>query len=143
LIVVDTNVVAYLLLRGPHTANAEALLARDPDWAAPALWRSELRNVLAGYLRRGTLTLGQVLGLQSHAQDLLGDREVPVSSAAVFRLVEVSDCSAYDCEFIAAAETLGTRLVTTDRQLLRAFPERTTPLEQGASDGQRWIAPLV
>jgi predicted nucleic acid-binding protein len=136
-IVVDTNVVAYLLLRGPHTANAEALLARDPDWAAPALWRSELRNVLAGYLRRGTLSVSQLLALQGYAEDLLAHREVPVSSAEVFRLVEASDCSAYDCEFIAAAETLGTQLVTGDRQLLRAFPELTIPLHQGSSSGQR------
>jgi predicted nucleic acid-binding protein len=136
-IVVDTNVVAYLLLPGPHTAHAEALLARDPEWAAPALGRSELHNVFAGYLRRGTLSLNQVLALQSHAEELLADREVPVSSAAVFRLVEASDCSAYDCEFIAAAETLGTPLVTSDRQLLRAFPELTIPLHQGASSGQR------
>lgn len=137
MIVVDTNVVAYLLLRGPQTANAEALLARDPNWAAPALWSSELRNVLAGYLRRGTLSLSQVLALQSYAEDLLADREVPVSSAEVFRLVEASDCSAYDCEFIAAAETLGTHLVTSDRQLLRAFPELSIPLHQGSSSGQR------
>ncbi|MCP9848972.1 type II toxin-antitoxin system VapC family toxin [Cyanobium sp. Morenito 9A2] len=137
MIVVDTNVVAYLLLRGPHTANAEALLARDPEWAAPALWRSELRNVLAGYLRRGTLSLSQVLALQSYAEDLLADQEVPVSSSEVFRLVAASDCSAYDCEFIAAAETLGIPLVTSDRQLLRAFPEITIPLHQGSSSGQR------
>jgi len=44
---VDTNVVAYLLLNGPHTAQAEALLAHDPDWVGPPLWRSELRIVLA------------------------------------------------------------------------------------------------
>jgi predicted nucleic acid-binding protein len=130
MIVVDTNVVAYLLLEGPQTERAEALLLHDPEWAAPALWRSELRNVLSGYLRRGQLDRQQVLALQGHAEALLREREVPVDSADVFRLVEASDCSAYDCEFVAAALALQSRLITSDRQLLVAFPDITTPLEQ-------------
>ena len=117
MIVVDTNVVAYLLLH-------------DPDWAAPVLWRSELRNVLSGFMRRGQLERKQVLRLQGQAESLLQGREVPVDSADVFRLVEASDCSAYDCEFVAAALALQTRLISSDRQLLRAFPGITTPLEQ-------------
>jgi predicted nucleic acid-binding protein len=128
-IVVDTNVVAYLLLPGPKTEKAEALLLHDPEWAAPVLWRSELRNVLSGYLRRGQLDHQQVLRLQGEAEALLQGREVPVDSADVFRLVQASDCSAYDCEFVAAALALQTRLITSDRQLLRAFPTLASPLE--------------
>jgi len=51
MIVVDTNVLAYLLMPGKFTAGAEQLLRSDPEWAAPVLWRSELRNVLATYVR--------------------------------------------------------------------------------------------
>ncbi len=134
MIVVDTNVVAYLLLAGPQTEKAEALLLHDPEWAAPALWRSELRSVLSGYLRRGQLDREQVLRLQDQAEGLLQGSEVPVDSADVFRLVEASDCSAYDCEFVAAALALQTRLITSDRQLLRAFPEIASPLEQAVPD---------
>ena len=54
MIVVDTNVLAYLWLPGERTTAAERLLKRDPDWNAPLLWRSEFRSVLAGCLRRGT-----------------------------------------------------------------------------------------
>ena len=129
MIVVDTNVVAYLLLEGPLTERAEALLLHDPEWAAPVLWRSELRSVLSGYLRRGQLERQQVLRLQGQAESLLQGREVPVDSADVFRLVEASDCSAYDCEFVAAALALQSRLISSDRQLLRAFPEIASPLE--------------
>jgi len=129
MIVVDTNVVAYLLLAGPQTEKAEALLLHDPEWAAPVLWRSQLRNVLSGYLRRGQLERQQVLRLQGQAESLLQGREVQVDSADVFRLVEASDCSAYDCEFVAAALALQSRLISSDRQLLRAFPEIASPLE--------------
>lgn len=37
MIVVDTNVLAYLYLPMEHSAKAEALLKKDPDWAAPLL----------------------------------------------------------------------------------------------------------
>ena len=37
MIVVDTNVLAYLYLPTDHTPHAEALLQHDPDWAAPLL----------------------------------------------------------------------------------------------------------
>ena len=72
MIVVDTIVVAYLLIHGQHTAAARATLARDPEWAAPLLWRSEFRNVLALYLRRRDLSLRQAVSLQEAAESLAG-----------------------------------------------------------------------
>ncbi len=131
MIVVDSNVVAYLYLPGDSTADAEALLERDPDWAAPLLWRSEFRNMLAGYLRQQTLTFDQVCSLQSEAEDLLAGSEFEVDSQAVLELVKDSDCSAYDCEFIALAITLDTQLVTVDKKLLKAFPRRAVALTAG------------
>ena len=66
MIVVDTNVIAYLLIPGQHTAAARTTLTRDPEWAAPVLWRSALRNVLALYLRKGELSLRQATSVQEH-----------------------------------------------------------------------------
>jgi predicted nucleic acid-binding protein len=40
-IVVDTNVLAYLYLPGKYSAAAEKLLLSDGEWAMPRLWRSE------------------------------------------------------------------------------------------------------
>ncbi|MCL2523318.1 MAG: type II toxin-antitoxin system VapC family toxin [Betaproteobacteria bacterium] len=122
MIVVDSNVLAYLYLPGEYTAAAEALLEDDPDWAAPILWRSEFRNILAGYLRRGQLTFEQAHALQSEAEDLLGGAEYEVDSRSVLELVRDSECSAYDCEFVALAKQLRTRLVTMDGKVLRSFP---------------------
>ena len=128
MIVVDTNVVAYLLLPGPQTAAAEALLEAQPTWAAPPLWRSEWRNVLVGYWRRGSLTLEQVIALQEQAETLVIGHEEPVQSEAVLRLAASSGCSAYDCEFVAAAQQLDAPLVIADRDLLKAFPALTRSL---------------
>ncbi len=131
MIVVDSNILAYLYLPGDHTDNAEALLEREPDWAAPTLWRSEFRNILAGYMRRKTLTLEQACMLQNEAEGLLCGSEFEVDSEAVLQLVRDSDCSAYDCEFIALANKLNTKLVTVDKKLLQAFPARAVALSAG------------
>ena len=128
MIVVDSNVIAYLYLTGEHTAAAEALLQSDGTWAAPLLWRSEMRNILAGYLRRGTLSFEQASAIQAEAEDLLRGGEYEVSSQAVLDLVAASTCTAYDCEFVAVAQHLGSRLVTMDAKLLKAFPNQTRPL---------------
>lgn len=122
MIVVDTNIIAYLYLPGEYTPSAEALLEEDSDWASPVLWRSEFRNILAGYLRRGDLTFDQAVDIQSEAEDLLSGAEYESDSRNVLELVRDSDCSAYDCEFVALAITLGTNLVTLDSRILGAFP---------------------
>lgn len=128
MIVVDTNIVAYLYLPGEYTQQAEAWLEADPDWAAPLLWRSEFRNILAGYLRRKVLTFEAAAQLQAEAESLLQGCEYEVDSRRVLELVRDSDCSAYDCEFIALAQALGVRLVTMDAKLLRAFPQDAVAL---------------
>ena len=128
MIVVDTNVIAYLLLPGDFTQRAEALLKREPDWAAPVLWRSEMRNVLATLLRQGRLTLPQATAVQAEAESLLAGAEYSVASPRVLELSASSDCSAYDCEFVALAEVLDVTLYTLDARLLRAFPARTSAL---------------
>ena len=128
MIVVDSNIIAYLYLPGEFTPAAEALLKRDPEWAAPLLWRSEFRNILAGYLRRGTLTFQQAAATQREAESLLAGAEFEVDSFSVLELVRDSNCSAYDCEFIALAQRLETQLVTMDAKLLRAFPRDAVAL---------------
>ena len=130
MIVVDVNVVAYLYLPGPHTATAESLLLSDADWAVPRLWQSEFRHILATYMRQGMLSLEQAIDIHQSAQDLLADNEYDVSPLQVLRLSKESGCSAYDCEYVALAQHLNVRMVTADKQLLKAFPESAIALAQ-------------
>ena len=128
MIVVDTNVLAYLYLPTDYTARAEGLLREDGEWASPLLWRSEFRNILAGYLRRKALTLDEARSVQAEAEGLMAGNEHDVDSGLVLELVRDSDCSAYDCEYVALAMRLGLKLVTMDAKLLKAFPKHAVSL---------------
>jgi predicted nucleic acid-binding protein len=128
MIVVDTNVLAYFLLPYEHSAAADALFKRDPDWAAPILWRSEFRNLLAGELRRKNLSFDEIVRVQGEAESLLAGHEHEVDSRRVLEFVRDSNCTAYDCEFVVLAARLGVKVVTMDAKLLKAFPQHTTAL---------------
>jgi predicted nucleic acid-binding protein len=130
MIVVDSNIIAYLYLPGEFTAKAERLLEKEPDWAAPLLWRSELRNILALYMRRKSLDFSPAYRIQREAEALMADHEYDVDSFEVLTLALESGCSAYDCEFVALAKQLGVRLVTEDAKLRRTFPRLTVGLAE-------------
>lgn len=123
MIVVDTNVIAYLFLNGEHSEASERLLRNERDWVAPRLWRSEFRNVLGLYLRKRLLGLPDAMDIIDAAENLMRGAEYEVPSGMVMQLVEESGCSAYDCEFVALAHYLGVPLATRDSSLLRAFPQ--------------------
>ncbi len=130
MIVADTNLVAYLLLPGERTEDAERAYQRDADWVAPLLWRSEFRNVLALYMRQGLLTLPRALTRMRRAEEMMNGREYAVSSEQILDLVTRSHCSAYDCEFVALAQDLGIPLVTADQRILQEFPDKAQSLDE-------------
>lgn len=130
MIAADTNLLVYLFVPGQRTAAAEAVFARDPAWAAPLLWRSEFRNALIGLVRSGALELGDALAVAAAAERRMLGREYSVVSHRVLALAHRSGCSAYDCEYVSLAQDLGTRLVTTDREVLAAFPTTAVSPEE-------------
>jgi predicted nucleic acid-binding protein len=132
-IVADTNLIAYLLIPGPFTHEAELVFRKDPEWCAPAFWRSEFRNVLWTYVRRGELTLAEVIRTMSDAETLLRGREYQVESSGVLALAASSGVSPYDCEFVFVAQEKGLTLVTADRKVIAAFPQTAMSLSGFAS----------
>ncbi len=123
MIVADVNLVAYLLLGGPEVGLAQEVFEKDSKWAAPVLWRSEFRSILASYMRQRALELSDAWQAHELAEGLLGGHEYTLGGERILQLVAVSPCSAYDCEYVALALELGVRLVTSDRQVLRYFPQ--------------------
>ena len=131
MVVVDTNVLAYLYLPGEYTSLAEELLETSDTWAVPVLWRSEFRNILAGCLRRNELSFDNAIALQLEAESLVAGNEYEVDSRKILELVRDSNCLAYDCEFIAIAQSLNTHVVTADKKILKAFPDTAISLRAG------------
>jgi predicted nucleic acid-binding protein len=122
MIVADANLIAYLILPGERTEEAEAVLLADPVWVVPVLCASELRSVLNQQVRAGNLTVNQAAAAMDRAGTIIGDREAPVDSRDVFELADRSGCSSYDCEYVALAVALNVKLVTHDKAVLKAFP---------------------
>ena len=122
MIVVDTNILAYLVIPGDKTEQAEATLLKCREWAAPFLWRSELRNVLSLYIKTGKLSIEAAFQSISDAEAVVSGRTYHVDNLRVLELAFESGCTAYDCEFVCLSEKLNVPLVTSDKKLLAAFP---------------------
>lgn len=122
MIVADTNLLIYLYVQGQRTQESEAVLRRDAVWTVPLLWRSEFRSALVGLIRTGALQLNDALAMSEEVERWLNGYEYSVLSPHVLTLATRSGCSAYDCEFVALAQDLEVLLVTSDRQILKAFP---------------------
>lgn len=130
MIAVDSNVVAYYWVNGPLTEIARRVQTTDSEWHVPILWRSEMRSILTGYLRDGSLSAEQVTRLMTSAEESFVGREHIVPSGKVFQIAGETRLSAYDCEFVALASTLGVPLVTADKAVLKAFPDRALTMQQ-------------
>lgn len=122
MIVVDTKVIAYFVIPGPLSPVAEQVWEKDLQWASPQLWRSEMRNLLALYLRHKTFNLEEIKVYMNDAEVLVSGREFGVDSADVLDLASKSGCTSYDCEFVSVAERLAVPLISADKKVLAAFP---------------------
>ena len=127
MVVVDTNILAYLLIDGDRTADAQALHARDAEWRSESFLLIEFSNILATYLRAGSLRRSGAHALLAEAETRVrGLVNLPHSRA--LRVAEQFAVSAYDARFLGAAQTLGARLVTEDARLRAAAPALTLSL---------------
>ena len=126
-VLVDTNVLVYLMLEGDRTSAAQELFERDADWRSEAFIMVEFSNVLTTYVRTKVLSRDQGLKLLAGAEKL-----VPVlTSVRNARALEVAaqfGISAYDARFVALSIQMKVKLVTEDAKLRAAVPSWTVSL---------------
>ena len=132
MIVTDASVLLSFAVRDERTELVEAVYESDPVWVAPLLWRSEVRSALAKYMEYAGLSVESAM-LAIHAvEEIINGHEYRVSSEQVLELAAQSECTAYDCEYVALARELDAWLVTADKKILKAFPKIAVPLEKFA-----------
>jgi len=122
--VVDTNVVAYLLLgTEQYLHEARTFLASLGEGQAPALWEAEVANVLWMATRHKILTVEEATSRLTLA-DSLGIHTVPNRTLWQGALVRShqSGVAVYDTLFVELAARERLPLATFDAALLKAFP---------------------
>jgi predicted nucleic acid-binding protein len=129
MIVADTNLIAYLMIEGDFTPQAELVYQFDSNWVAPYLWRSEFRNILALYLRKDYLSMAEAKTIMAQAEALMKNKEFELDSTSILKMIWNSTLSAYDCEYVVLAKKLGVNLITNDRKILKSFPNLAVSLE--------------
>jgi predicted nucleic acid-binding protein len=129
LVVIDTNVLAYLLIEGDRTADAQALFRRDSEWRSEGFVLIELSNILATYQRLGALTQGVAEATLATAERIVTGL-VNLPHGRALKLAAEFGVSAYDARFLGVAQNLGTRLVTEDAKLRAAAPKLTRSVEE-------------
>ena len=132
MIVADHQVLVSFWLPGEWTELAEAAKLRDGVWAAPVVWRAEFRAVLAAYLRQGLLTEAEANTAFLNAQKDMGENEFTVPTERILKLVAGSECTVFECEYVALAQDLGLALVMTSENILREFPRTAVSLTEFA-----------
>ena len=132
MIVVDTNVIAYLLIEGDRTVDAQALRLADPDWRSEPFLLVEFSNLLATQVRARALSAAQAKSLlESAGQQVAAWGEVPHAEALAAALDH--QVSAYDARFVACARRLGAPLVTEDSRLRAATPGLSMSIAEAVS----------
>lgn len=122
--VIDTNVVAYLLLGTPAFVDESRLcFERVHTPLAPAHWEAELANVVWMAVKAGVVSavdaparlgLARRLGIESIVTTTL-------SQGALLRAIE-SGVSVYDTLFVELAARSSCPMITFDKAVLKAFP---------------------
>jgi predicted nucleic acid-binding protein len=135
MLLVDTNVVAYLLIDGNHTKAAQQLRARDPDWRSEAFLLVEFTNVLASSIAMKRMTLALAGDFLAKAAALFDGKLGRVAHPSVLAIAARHRVSAYDARFLALADQLESRLVTEDAKLRAAAPALTQSLAEALAAG--------
>jgi predicted nucleic acid-binding protein len=130
MLLVDTNVVAYLLIDGDHTGAAQQLRRRDPDWRSEAFLLVEFTNVLASSIANRRMTFGLAEDFLGKALTLFDGKLRSMPPASVLASAVRHGVSAYDARFLALAEAIGLPVVTEDKKLRAAAPDLTQSLAE-------------
>ncbi len=126
MIVVDTNVIAYLLIEGEFTGAVTGLRTEEPEWIAPRLWLDEFLNILATSERRSVMSAEVADTNLALACELMEGRSYDLPAQRILATARRTSCTAYDSQYVCLAEDLGLKLYTYDSRILASCPNLAT-----------------
>jgi len=129
MIVVDTNILAYLMIKGERTEQARQLYTQNSAWNVPHLWQHEFLNVLTTLVKQGGATVDDALILWRQALALLAQREQDINLHEALAIATENGISAYDAQYLALAQALHCPLVTEDKRLAHKFPDKALTMQ--------------
>lgn len=119
MIVIDANIIIYLVCETPWTDLAQQAHSADGNWIVPELWEPEVLNGLMVMKRSGLLNLDDAIRAWTNASELLAGRIRSCDPPEVLRTADRDGLSAYDAQYVTLARSLGLKLVTEDRLVKR------------------------
>jgi predicted nucleic acid-binding protein len=133
MIVIDTNILAYLLLEQPEASlkqRAKRLLKAEDRVLLPALWRHEFLNVLSMAVKAGRMSLPEAVDAWFRALAVAEAAEAPVDLPRALEASLRFGISTYDAQFVALAEQSNTILISEDKKLRRAVGALAVSMEE-------------
>ena len=129
-VVVDCNVLAYLLIDGAETPRSRTLLEKDADWHSEALLMVEFANVLVTAMRVRGLAMKDASQAITQAMGVMEPGLHTASHQEVLTMAAHHRVSAYDARYLVVARDLGVKLVTEHVKLRKAAPRLTQSLAE-------------
>lgn len=129
MIVVDVNVLAYSVIAGALTPLALQVRKKDPHWRLPGIWRHEVLNIFATYVRQGGLPRERAFKTLEDVYSRILPYEVELEPVETLEVALQHKITAYDAQYILLAQKLGVPCVTEDRALRHAAPRWTVSME--------------
>ncbi len=123
MIVVDASVVAFLLIDGELTDAVRELHRINPDWVTPPILNHEMLNILAA-VGSAEGNSAAMEGVWRDVRALVASRQQVPDPVRSLRLGVELGISGNEAQYLCLADSLGLPLITQEKNLLQAAPQR-------------------
>jgi predicted nucleic acid-binding protein len=130
MIVVDTNILVYLMVEGEKTTMAQRTFRRDSNWIVPSICRHEFLNVLATLVRHGGIEMDKAIEIWRESTQLFTVRQRDVDMLNALRLATQHKVSAYDAQYVTLASEMRVPYVTEDQRILKTFSDVAVSMQK-------------
>lgn len=130
MIIVDTNILVYLLFSNYDHSISFKVLEKASNWFVPSLMIKEFSNVIVTHFRQKIITRQEALDIHKTLKHITRRRTLHINDRKILEIALESNLSIYDAEYVALAKQQKAMLVTNDKKVLKNFPKIALTPEQ-------------